>query len=148
NFRVVRATMPKSVLLPSDEAVAISCGRGEIEAGHDEKERQRGEPLFSRVGAAILARNDPEPQWESDWVVRWTNVRQAYGIVAREFMSDERTPEAVRNAFRDFLDVARGHGLRRVHVQLLAAGDDRSFEPWVSLVQMARAYGEWFRESG
>jgi hypothetical protein len=32
------------------------------------------------------------------------------------------------------------------HVQLLAAGSKKIFHPWVSLVQMARAYGEWHRK--
>jgi len=36
--------------------------------------------------------------------------------------------------------------VRVAHVQLLAAGKGRVFEPWVSLVQMASAYGQWFRE--
>ncbi|HTA94009.1 MAG TPA: hypothetical protein VK745_30735, partial [Polyangiaceae bacterium] len=34
----------------------------------------------------------------------------------------------------------------RVHVQLLSAGQGRAFRPWISLVQMARAYGQWVKE--
>jgi hypothetical protein len=54
----------------------------------------------------------------------------------------------IRTSFKDFLSIAQSAKFRRGHLQLLAAGPDRSFEPWVSLVQMARAYGEWFRENG
>lgn len=48
-------------------------------------------------------------------------------------------------AFHDFLCCMDSRAVRVAHVQLLAAGSLRVFAPWVSLIQMARAYGQWFR---
>jgi len=87
-----------------------------------------------------------------DWTVKWTEPDRAYGIIARELIEntstsrDRRSLEAIRLSFKAFLCMSQQHGYRRVHVQLLAAGRKRVFHPWMSLIQMARAYGEWFRE--
>jgi hypothetical protein len=154
NFRVVRATMPSPSSLAEGEAIAISCGRGENPTASNEMDRGRGVPLCSAAGQGILERKQPTHNWESDWVVRWTDPKRSYGVVARELiggsrlLEDQRSPEVIRTSFKDFLSIAQSAKFRRGHLQLLAAGPDRSFEPWVSLVQMARAYGEWFRENG
>jgi hypothetical protein len=79
--------------------------------------------------------------------------KHCYGIVARELTSkggssrDRRSPEAIRRAFRGFLEVAAADGVTVAHVQLLGVGRSRAFQPWISLVQMARAYGQWVREA-
>jgi hypothetical protein len=43
-----------------------------------------------------------------------------------------------------FLHKMEDKGIRVAHVQLLGAGRSRVFHPWICLVQMARAYGDWF----
>jgi hypothetical protein len=153
NFRVVRASMPSPSALAEGEAIAISCGRGENPDAKNEIDRRRGVPLCSDAGRRILERKDLTPDWGSDWVVRWTDPKRSYGVVARELntgsrlLEDQRSPEVIRTSFKDFLSIARSAKIRKAHLQLLAAGPERSFEPWISLVQMARAYGEWFREN-
>jgi hypothetical protein len=146
-FTCVRGKLPDVRDLPQDETVAISCGRKRDAKGGD-----RGDPLPSGAGLKMLGLNNIRHEWVTDfWTVRWTELSRAYGIVARELdddspsSRDRRSPEAIRLAFRDFLDHMHRKRVRRVHVQLLSAGQSRVFQPWVSLSQMARAYGEWFR---
>jgi hypothetical protein len=152
HFRVVRATMPKPASLAENEAIAISCGRDPNKDATNEEERQRGVPLYG-AGPRILEQPKPNHQWENKFVIRLDAPKRAYGIVARELIEDSatagdrRSPEAITTAFRKFLDVARSRNYRKIHVQLLAAGPEREFEPWISLVQMARAYGEWYRDN-
>jgi hypothetical protein len=87
-------------------------------------------------------------------VVQWNPPTRCYGIVARELTSkagssrDRRSPEVIRKAFREFLDVAAQDDVTVAHVQLLGAGKLHAFQPWISLVQMARAYGQWVRDGG
>ena len=88
-------------------------------------------------------------EWRGDWTVKWKSPANAYGVVApARDGDDERTPEAIRGAFLESLKQIRKDGVRTLHVQLLAAGAGRPFHAWVSLVQMARAYGEWTRAVG
>jgi hypothetical protein len=152
-FKVIRGSLPNPDAVSADEAVAISCGRAEASRPADETERLRGRAMVSPSGAKMLGLRDKTSHWENDWLVKLESVQNSYGIVARELIAspgtsrDRRSPEAVRNSFKEFLCFAKDRHFRTVHVQLLAAGELRVFEPWISLVQMARAYGEWFREN-
>ena len=159
-FTCVRRALPAPGDLPSSEVVAISCGRGPSTTSPSDP---RGRPLASREGARMVGLTDLKCDWEGDWLVKWVKRKRAYGIVARDLLdtcadpvaaeatspptsADMRNPEAVRIAFEDFLDRMRRKGnVRAVHVQLLGAGGGRVFHPWISLSQMARAYGAWFR---
>ncbi len=151
HFRVVRATMPGPASLAKGEAIAVSCGRDPNHDATNEEERKCGVPLYG-AGPRILEQSKLVHEWKNRFVVRFDAPKRAYGIVARELIAgreasgDRRSPEVITTAFKEFLDVARRKKYRKVHVQLLAAGPDRAFEPWISLVQMARAYGEWYRE--
>jgi len=147
HFSIVRAGLPRPSSL-SGAAVAISCGR----AGGPGAD-VRGVPLLSSAGEAVISTG---ASTAFEWLGAWTVKLQghAYGIVARELLShdgssrDRRSPDAIRLAFREFLELMCSNGIREAHVQLLAAGKSRVFHPWVSLVQMTRAYGQWFRENG
>jgi hypothetical protein len=86
--------------------------------------------------------------------VAFTGREHVYGIVARELVDpdqpgesprDRRSPDAIRRAFHGFLDEMQKLGMQTVYVPLLAAGSRQVFRPWMSVVQMARAYGEWHR---
>lgn len=128
--------------LPDGEAVAISCGRG--------GDSTSGKQSVSSFGQALAEIDPHEYEWVSDpWVVRWKGPSNAFGIVARstnERGADARTPEAILEAFGAFLEYAQAQDIRAVHVTLLGAGEMHVFAPWVSLVQMARAYGDWSRK--
>ena len=152
-FTCVREALPLWSTLPADEVVAISCGRGRSDMVGT-SEAGRGQPLESGDGARMLGLIDRRFEWESDWTVKWANIERAYGIVARDMdlsassPRDQRSADAIRTAFKDFLVKMQEKGVQRVHVQLLSAGRSRVFQPWVSLAQMARAYGEIFHDFG
>ena len=146
NFKVVRGPLPKPTALLQHEAVAISCGRP----------KRSGEvPLVSPYIAdavGINEENEEDCEWLNNWTVKWTKLKNVYGIVARELMNkgdssrDRRSPEAIRIAFLKSLKKAEEHGIKVLHVQLLGAGENKVFHPWISLIQMAKAYGQFFRE--
>jgi hypothetical protein len=146
HFKVIRGRLPSPRDIPENEAVAISCGRGDPPSG------SLGWPVPSYTGARILGLTEPTHTWHGNWVVKWEGLKGAYGIVARELSNasgssrDRRSPEAIRVAFRDFLRVVDSQKCKRAHVQILSAGESRAFQPWISLAQMARAYGRWSRE--
>lgn len=153
HFSIVRATPPLPEELADGEVVAVSCGRGLAEATLSGEER-RGRPLVGD-GKKILRLQDNECDWLDDWTVQWKNRPRSYGIVARELIDpdesrisletsrDRRSPDAIRKAFTAFLHQMIRKNTRVAHVQLLAAGKHSVFHPWVAVVQMARAYGEW-----
>jgi hypothetical protein len=142
HFTCVRGVLPDVEGLPKGDAVAISCGRDGP---------GRGYPLASRAGLRMLGLSKLCPSWQTDYIVSCKTLSRAYGIVAREIdddsrsSRDRRSPEAIRVAFQNFLNHVHEKQIQRIHVQLLAAGESRVFQPWVSLSQMTRAYGEWFR---
>ena len=147
HFEVVTASLPSPTDVAECEAVAISCGRsGTIDPG---------EPLLSRVGAGAIGYTSQSPKWLDPYVVEWLGLPQAFGIVARELIAeqkpdayssqDRRSPLVIATAFRAFLTLAAVRGYKTAHIQLLAAGRHLVFPPWVSLAQMARAFGEWTR---
>lgn len=144
SFKVVRSTLPSINHVRSGDAIAISCGRDRSRAAYGE----HGKPLPGPVGAeALNLSDDPEGYvWLGEWLVKWKTAPHAFGIVARTEKGDERTPRAIRDAFKAFLFHLHDRGYHAAHVQLLAAGVYRQFAPWVSLAQMARAYGEWARD--
>lgn len=150
HFSCVRGGLPKASEIAEDEVVAISCGRGSTSVGA--RDPGCGVPLASEAGMKMLGLSDTNDYvCESEWTVRWTSLPRAYGIVARDreldaSSRDLRSAEAIRTAFRDFLLLMHDKGARQAHVQLLSAGRGRVFQPWVSISQMARAYGEVFRE--
>ena len=136
HFKVVRGPLPRPATLPWRDALAISCG---IAAD--------GRPLVNPE----LARNLDVPASgfpvirNADRIVQHEEASNTYGIVAREPQGDRRSPRVVRTAFEDALRFSATQDVETLHVQLLAAGPNRAFRPWISLVQMARAYGNWFR---
>jgi hypothetical protein len=141
-FHVMRAGLPTPESLPDSEVVAISCGRG--------GDRIPGIPLVSEIGKSLTGIDPDKYEWRAGckWVVLWPSHPRVFGIVARSTTkhgADERTPQAILDAFVAFLEFAREQRYKAVHVQLLAAGEQRVFAPWVSIVQMARAYGDWSR---
>jgi hypothetical protein len=152
HFKVVCAGLPNPRTLPEGEVVAISCGRGTTNAMLHEA-TSRGSPLVSDTGAAMMKLAEFSYDWLDDWTVKWKSLDRAYGVVAREQTSysvaprDRRSPDAIRMAFLSFLRLMDKQRIRLAHIQLLGAGKLRVFQPWVSLVQMARAYGQWARES-
>ena len=137
DFTVVRATLPDPDNLVDSEAVAVSCGRD-----HDRA------LLGDGVGSSLKLER-VQSQWYGDEKLFATflrdSARPVYGIAAREGGEDGRTPRVVYEAFQRALEILCAKGYQRLHVQLLAAGPGRSFRQWTSLVQMARAYGAWYR---
>jgi SIR2-like domain len=152
HFEVNRASLPNPRDLMDGQVVAASCGRGE-DNNAAASPSTRGVPLLGEQAVSLVGVGSHTPDWINDWVVKWQNTERCYGIVARELTGvggsprDRRSPEAIRKAFRAFLDVVEAERVEVAHVQLLSAGRHRVFQPWVSLVQMARAYGQWARES-
>jgi hypothetical protein len=150
HFEVVRATLPDLCNVGNHEAVAASCGRG---AG-SQSAPGRGVPLLGQQAINLVREiSAGSYDWRNDWVVQWKSPKHCYGIVARELISkggssrDRRSPDAIRRAFRGFLEVTAADGVTVAHVQQLGVGRLRVFQPWISLVQMARAYGQWVRDS-
>lgn len=136
----------RPLVAASPEALVVSCGRDRAPLNAPSP---RGEVLYGN--AKDLAHpKAPSSDWLDDWVIRLHSAPNHYGVVARDLVMGEsssrnrRSPEAIRLAFASFLKFAAADGVQVAHVQLLAAGNFRVFSPWVSLVQMARAYGEWF----
>jgi len=149
HFEVVRGTLPLPSDLRAGEVLAISCGRKVNPLAPREKvgRPKPGHLIEGRVPEASLS----SCRWHSKWVVSWPGNPTVFGVVARlllecgvESSRDARSPEAIRLSFVSFLDVAASQGATIAHVQLLAAGEKRVFHPWISLVQMARAYGQWY----
>ena len=171
SFRVVRGMLPDPRTLPNDQVVAISCGRAALESGNSRaagvdpravpasseaslpSRPDRGRPIYSQDAAkAISLPRNCSYNWLGDWTIKWQKPARAYGIIARELVlgssrssRDRRSPEAIRVSLFESLKVIKTDGAKTLHVQLLAAGRSRVFQPWVSLVQMARAYGDWIR---
>lgn len=152
-FSIQRRALPES--LEENEGMAISCGRARDQNTPNDA---RGVALAGRTGLdAVSLPENYEYEWldDSEWVVKFKGPVPLYGIVARELVApkvpaerprDRRSPDAIRQALYDFLKQMTKLGIRTVYVQLLAAGRYRTFHSWVSLVQMARAYGEWHRD--
>ena len=137
DFTVTRSGLKDPDCLPPCDAVAVSCGR-------DAAGRAVSGPDIGREFALGSAKRKPVAK---DIIAfKRSGRRRVYGIVARDADADYRTPAAVRRAFMDALDALHCRGYRTLHTQLLAAGPGRRFRPWISLVQMARAYGEWRRQ--
>ena len=139
DFTVVRATLPEPDDLAKSEAVAVSCGRI--------NDRAVPGPEIQRK----LRLNVMQQQWCGDEKLFATflrdQARPVFGIAAREGDDDSRTPQAVNIAFQRALGILCDKGYERLHVQLLAAGPGRTFRQWISLVQMVRAYGAWYRSA-
>jgi len=145
-FRVSTADVPRQAQVPGNEAVAISLGRKG--AGSSQMV-----PLASGRGRRMVGVDEQaEPIWEKDYIVRWKGegLDRSFGIVARALGGAGRQSReigAISKSFLAFLKFAGQSGFKAVHVQLLAAGGKRAFAAWVSLVQMARAYGEWLQQA-
>ena len=135
SLRVVRGVLPDPSRLGSRDGIAISCGRTPARNG-------RGTPIPGAVHKETYVR----PVWLGDWTVKWQSPGNcSYGIVARAMDGDDRSPEVTRVAFFESLREIGLLGIDTLHVQLLAAGPGKVFAPWISLVQMARGYGQWIR---
>ena len=145
HFSVVAAALPAAGELSDEEVVAISCGR---ERNNEPKASTEG---GNWIGLPKGAQSTPH----GSFVVEWAKLERSFGIIARDERmpgddavgsADLRSFQAVQKAFLDFLRfVGSSKKYRGVHVQLLAAGGKKAFPPWVSLVQMARAFGAWAR---
>lgn len=157
DFRVVRGVLPDPRTLPENEAVALSCGRRRTQKPNAVmKESRRGEILLNPnvaddIGLPRWAHHPGSYKWLNDRTVKWKNWNKTYGIVARELIHegprpDLRSSDAIRVAFLESLRKFEEEKITTIHVQLLASGERQAFHPWVALIQMARAYGQWFRE--
>lgn len=146
DFTIVRAAMAVDrKLLPANAIVGISCGR-ERQTGRADKPMPGG-----RTRDMLATELAGEVDWRSDYLVSWAGSEDwLRGIVARDpgtaSSRKARSPGAVLTAFIDFLEDAQISGKALAYVQLLSAGHLKTFESWMSLVQMARAYGGWARE--
>ncbi len=135
DFKVVRSELPNPPTLPSGHCLAISCGRS------------GDRPLVGPRLTAKFKLFSGFQRLNPDQVVTASkDFGNTYGIVARG-EGDVRSPKVVRTAFATALDFLNGRKVSQLHVQLLAVGPGRTFRPWISLVQMARAYGDWYRAS-
>jgi hypothetical protein len=129
----------RSALRPGD-IVGVSCGR------------KLDRPMPGSATSDVLKKElEGEPTWRSDYLVSWAGSEAwLRGIVARDpdilKSREARSPGAVYAAFEQFLDDAQRANKTVALVQLLAAGHLKTFESWMSLVQMARAYGRWAQE--
>ena len=137
HFKVVRSKLPRPATLPSRDAVAISCG---VDSCRVLVNRDLAGSLQIQVSGFPAIHGGEK-------IVQHRDAPNIYGIVAREPKGDERSPRVVRTAFAETLQFVAEHGHKTLHVQLLAAGPNKVFRPWISLVQMARAYGDWFRKN-
>jgi hypothetical protein len=145
-FTIVHAQLPlQKNQLRAGDILGISCGR----------ERQKGAPDKPMPGVATKEALKPElaceVAWHGHYLVSWAGSEAwLRGIVARDpeiaNSREARSPEAVYTAFEQFLEDAQQSGKTRAFVQLLSAGYLKTFESWMSLVQMARAYGHWAKE--
>ncbi|WP_157650680.1 SIR2 family protein [Burkholderia ubonensis] len=150
HFEVVRGPLPSPSYLPDDEVLAISCGR---EPNPRAPSDDRGQPIPSHlIEGRVPEASRSTYNWHERWAVNWPDSPKVFGIVARLPLErgvlssrDARSPEAIRRSFVSFLDAVATRGATTAHVQLLAAGVSKVFHPWISLVQTARAYGQWFR---
>lgn len=148
DFSIVQGDAPLSKsLLAAGEMVGISCGRKHAKPG--------GELIASpglRTKTLLAKELDERPTWLGDHLVQWEDSQSwLCGIVARDpgvaSSREARSPDAVRQAFTCFLALAHGAGKSQVHVQHLSAGELKTFDGWISIVQMARAYGAWRRST-
>ncbi len=136
NFKVIRSALPQPNTLPANDGIAISCGR------------TAGSLLVnSNTADGLDIVNCNWNQLSEYVVVQNKGHIDVFGIVAREGEKDTRSPKVIRTAFDSALEECNKQGVNTLHVQLLSAGPSKTFTPWISLVQMARAYGCWFRKS-
>ena len=152
-FIVVRGALPTPGELEQSAALAVSCGR-DYPPGRPAEPGSWGYPGLSASRARELGLRDRDGRYtwndENGFVVRFLDAARTYGIVARDFGDDDRatrSPEAIRKALIAFFEHARETGYTTLHIQVLAAGRHRAFASWVSLTQMARAFGEWCGKS-
>ena len=146
DFTIVRATLPMArERLRDGDLIGISCGRKRRKNAPDLPlpGSNTKQALAKELGAAV--------SWKGDYLVTWAGSESwIRGIVARDPSEvnsrNARSPEAVYTAFREFLQDAQANAAKVVFVQLLSAGSLNTFESWMSLVQMARAYGRWAKE--
>ena len=143
DFSIVHAPLPlDQSRLRSGDLVGISCGRKQPKTG-------LYEPMPGRFTKQTLANELAKPVVRrDDYVVSWEGSEAwLRGIVARDpnkkNSRDARSPKAVYIAFQRFLEDAQRSACKVAFVQLLSSGALKTFASWMSLVQMARAYGSW-----
>lgn len=143
DFSIVRAPLPlQKGKLRLGDMIGVSCGRRH-------RKKSADEPM---PGVATKTALEKEFRgavaWNGDYLVSWAGSESwLRGIVARDPMTgnsrDARSPGAVYTAFTEFLADAQKNACKVAFVQLLSSGYLKTFESWMSLVQMARAYGRW-----
>lgn len=147
HFKVIRGVLPDPRAIGPNEVVAISCERHEADGNL--AARARGSAWANERRANMIKLPEHSYEWDGDWVVKWKSLEQAYGIVAQDLIHSpgasqvRRSPDAIQTAFFNFLRVMNRRNCRLAHVPLVAGVE--GFWPWVSLIQMARAYGQWAR---
>jgi hypothetical protein len=144
DFTVVRSFLPLLGDIPKDECVALSVGRGpKGEILFSSKiYSEYLEPQFSRLDAVIASSHLPL----GGYVLR-LNRRKCYAVAARDpklHGQVARNLEYIHPAVWALLDRCWRDGFHVVHLQLLAAGI-QIFPPTLSLIETARAYGQWRR---
>ena len=145
SFSICTRGLPTFESLGSEkEVIAISAGlKAADTADH------RGRALFNRDLQRKFSFRGDQTNWVNGWTCSIGKSNQLFGICAREnHNGDElRTPKVIADAFFGALQHFETIGVKKLHVQLLAAGEKRSFPPWISLLKMARGYGDYARKS-
>ena len=145
DFEVVHALIPRPRALPNDEAVAFSCKRSQTA-----NSEPRGRADISQQGRNAVGNGRwnqmPKYEWvdSAGFVVCYTQTPNAFGIVACETAEPEpqlRPQDSIRGALIAFLDETHQREYRTVHVELLFD----TCSPRISLIEIARAYGQWRR---
>ena len=91
---------------------------------------------------------EPDKRAETKYVWKFRNS-PVYVAQARDDGQTGRKARDARivfDAFREALDCARQDQFTGMQTTLLAAGQNRVFSPYVSLIQMVRAYSAWSKQ--
>jgi hypothetical protein len=145
DFSVVRSALPFFRRLEKNECVAVSAGRG-----------PNGVPWVGfMIRATYLSRQIPgldrmlgQSRLPKGGYVTRLGRKPCYIVAARDpdlAGRGARSLKHVNPAVRALLNRALRDGFEVVHLQLLAAGRLQVFPATFSLIEIARAYGQWRR---
>ncbi len=145
DFAVLRSTLPFQKDIPKNHCVAVSAGRGpnrEVWIGPEILQRYlkvQFPRLLPRLGRMRLP--------AGGYVLR-LDTKRCYAVAARNpnrHGRAARSLEYLHPAVSALLDRVWNDGFEVVHMQLLAAGRLQIFPPTWSLIETARAFGQWRR---
>jgi hypothetical protein len=136
----------RTLLLPAnpnrgDECLLISAGKNDEDLAISGSGRSAAKAHFPHL--------DEEPvDRRSEYVWKFRNSPVYVARARDESRTGRKARDAriVFDAFREALDCARQDQFTGMQTTLLAAGQYRVFSPYVSLIQMVRAYAAWSRQ--